>query len=241
MKTLTTLTFLSLSACAAFGQAHGHINAGAIDSNASGAINAGDKLFMYFESGTQTTRLNYNSGANTAGADGFLWNGYTTFTSLHQSSLPSSLSGYDPLGARSGSFLELQLVSLSGPDGAKFAFYENGGADPLWIYQVGTGFLSGNGKITLTQQSYFDGDPLGGIPSDPYGHIHGRTFGTDAAGTFTATWILHDTQSTATQMLDSDAFTAAYTAAPVPEPAVGFLLCAGGIWLLLRQQRSRRR
>jgi hypothetical protein len=205
-----------------------------MDSNASGGINAGDKLFMYFEPGTQTTALSYNSGSNISGADGFLWNGYTTFTALHQSTFPSSFSGYDPLGARSGSFIELQLTRLSGPTGAKFAFYDSGGTDPLWVYQIGTGFLSGNGKITLTQQSYFEGDPLGGIPSDPFGHIHGRTFGADASGTFTATWILHDTQNSTTQLLNSDAFTATYTAVPVPEPAALSLLGLAAAWMILR-------
>jgi hypothetical protein len=229
MKTLVTFAILALTTGAAFAQAHG-----------SGTINAGDKLFMYFEHGTQTTMLNFNSGSNTSGTDGFLWNGYTTFTALHQSSLPSSPSGYDSLGARSGSFIELQLTALSGPAGAKFAFYDNGGTDPLWVYQIGTGFLSGNGKITLTQQSYFEGDPLGGIPSDPFGHIHGRTFGVDASGTFTATWILHDTQNSTTLLLDSDAYATTYTAVPVPEPAALSLLGLAAAWMILRAGLRRR-
>ncbi|MGH8046766.1 MAG: hypothetical protein ACREKL_05935, partial [Chthoniobacterales bacterium] len=135
MKILITLAFLTLGITTASAQSHGHINAGATDSNGSGGINTGDKLFMYFEAGTQLTTLAYNSGGNAYGADGFLWNGYTTFTSLHQSSDPSQSPNYNNLGALSGSFLALDLVSISGPDGAKFAFYETGATDPLWVYQ----------------------------------------------------------------------------------------------------------
>lgn len=244
MKILTTLAFLTLALATAHAQSHGHINAGAIDSNNSGQINSGDRLFMYFESGTETTTLAYNSGATISGADGYLWNGFTTFTSLHQSSFPAQSPNYNSLGALSGSFLTLDLVSITGPVGAKFAFYDAGASDPSWIYQIGTGFLGGTGSISLTETSWFEGSPEDGIPSDPYGHIHGRTFGADTSGTFVATWVLRDTYSSTTGMQDSTLFTTTYTAAAVPEPAMGMLLLVGAAalgWNRLRRTSRRTR
>lgn len=235
MKFFVTILVALSTAAAAFG-AHGHVNAGATDSNGTGAINAGDRLFLYFEAGTETTALVYGTGTTYSG-DGYFWNGYTTLTSLHQSSDPFQTPNYNSLGAPSGSFLVLDLVSLSGPIGAKLAFYDLGGADPLWVYQVGAGFLLGDGRITLTEQAWFEGSPGDGIPSDPYGHIHGRMFATDTAGDFTASWVLRDTQSGTTGLLDSTAITSTFTAAAVPEPATWLLLAlsAAGLWARMRK------
>jgi len=235
MKLCSTLTLLIAATAAALG-AHGHINAGATDSNSSGHINAGDRLFLYFEAGTTNTALVYGTGTTYA-ADGYSWNGYTTLTALHQSSAPAQAPNYNSLGALSGSFLVLDLVSLSGPAGAKLAFYDTGGTDPLWVYQVGTGFLLGDGRISLTEQAWFEGSPDDGIPSDPYGHIHGRMFAMDTPGDFTATWMLRDTQSATTGLLDSAAITSTFSAAAVPEPATWALLtlAAAGWWVRKRK------
>jgi hypothetical protein len=234
MKFFVTILFALFTAAAAFG--HGHINAGATDSNSSGGINAGDRLFLYFETGTENTALVYGTGTTYA-ADGYSWNGYTTLTALHQSSDPSQAPNYSSTGALSGSYIVLDLVSVSGPTGAKLAFYETGGADPLWVYQIGTGFLLGDGRISLTEQAWFEGSPADGIPSDPYGHIHGRMFATDTAGDFTATWTLRDTQSSTTGLLDSAAITSTFTAAAVPEPATWLLLALGAAALWARTRK----
>jgi hypothetical protein len=231
MKILNPLCLsLLLSTAGAFAQGHGHINAGAKDTNATLLIDAGDKLFLYFEPGTQTTNLAANGGSNTYGADGYLWDGFTTFTSLHQSSFPSEAPNYNSVGALSGSFLRLQLSGMTGTMGARFAFYDAGAADPSWVYQVGTGFLFGDGTIALTEQAWFEADP-----SDPYGHIHGRRFGVNMPGTFTATWVLQDLHGATTGLLDSDAITTTYTA--IPEPGTWGLLALGAAALLVRRRR----
>lgn len=229
MKKLPLLLWLAFAGAlpAAFAQSHGHINAGAIDSNLSGGINAGDRLEMYFEHGTSTTMLAANYGTNAPGQDGFLFNGFTTFTALHQSSAPDEAPNYNAVGALSGSFLTLNLVSISGPAGAKFAFYDEDADVPAWIYQIGAELLEGDGVIALTEMSWFEGEP-----SDPFGHIHGRTFGVDLPGEYTVTWKLHDTQSGGTGLLDSSNFTATYLA--IPEPATWLLACAGLLMLWKR-------
>lgn len=235
MKIPFLLFLLSTLGSQAF--AHGHINAGAIDSNGSGGINAGDRLFMYFEHGTTNTSLSYNAGSGIYGEDGFLWNGYTTFTALHQSSYEALKPAYNAVGALSGSFLRLQLVSIEGPTGARFSFYDSGESDPFWTYEIGAGFLSGDGGLDLTEMSWFEGVPEDGYPSDPFGHIHGRMFATDTAGDFTAKWILVDTKSATTGLLDSLPFTSTFSAAAVPEPGTLLLAGLGLAGLLLRRLR----
>ena len=232
MKFHSLLAAALLGAGSLYAQSHGHINAGAIDSNNSGAISAGDKLFMYFEHGTETTNLAANGGAGNPGLDGYNWNGFTTFTALHQSSYPSEAPNYNSVGALSGSYLVMELVSISGPVGAQFAFYDSGATDPTWVFEIGTGFTVGTGQIQLTEDGWFNADP-----SDPYGHIHGRTFGVNMAGIYTATWILRDLNTGTTGLLNSDQFTATYNA--VPEPGTWALMACAGLFVLGRRLRSR--
>ncbi|MEO6053537.1 MAG: PEP-CTERM sorting domain-containing protein [Chthoniobacterales bacterium] len=238
MKLLLNI-ILTLSVCGflqtAFAQ-HGHINAGAQDTNGSGGINAGDKLKMYFEPDTVTTVMTYNAGSTVYGVDGYNWNGYTTLTSLHQSTYISEAPDYNSVGALSGSNLVLNLTSITGTLGAKFAFYETGSINPTWVYQVGTGFLnSGTGTIQLTDSAWFASDP-----SDPFGHIHGRMFALDMVGEYTATWFLQDTESATTGLLNSDSFTMNYSVESVPEPSTYALLLLSGVMLIVFRKRFAR-
>jgi hypothetical protein len=208
LKTLLLAASLGLAIHSSFG--HGHINAGVTGVGST-------QLAMYFEPGTETTTLAYNDGLNAYGADGFRWNGFTTFTALHQSTYSEEAPNYNILGAASGSYLVMELVSITGPTGAQFAFYDSLATEPLWVFEIGTGFMAGSpasqGVIKLTDDEWF-APPSG--PSDPYGHHHNRTFGVDTAGTYTVNWRLRDTQGL---MQDSAVFSATYVAAAVPEPS----------------------
>lgn len=221
---LLLFTLLGLAAHSALG--HGHINAGITTVGST-------QLAMHFEPGTETTGLAYNDGLNAYGADGFLWNGFTTFTSLHQSSYPGLAPEYNVLGALSGSYLVMELVSISGPIGAQFAFYDTEATEPLWVFEIGTGFIAGDpatrGVIRLTDDQWFAADP-----SDPYGHYHERTFGVNMAGTYTVQWVLRDTEGL---MQDSEIFSTTYEAAAVPEPSVTALGLLAACAVLGRRKR----
>ncbi len=235
MKLLTHLLIASiLGGLIPSAFAHGHINAG----------KSGDKLFMYFEEGTETTVLAYNNidddsegyaAAAVYREDGYLWSGNTTMTALHQSSFNDpdnpDIEYYDPNGALSGSYIVLSLVSITGPTGAKLAFYESLATDPTFVYEIGTD-LATPLTINLTESSWFNG-----TPSDPFGHIHGRMFGVDTAGDYQIEWVLKDTRSGAGAMLDSDIFTQSFTAAAIPEPSTWLLLGAGAVLLVVLRRR----
>lgn len=203
--------------------AHGHINAG----------KNGGKLYMYFEEGTHVTDLAYNAiddgseayeKATVYREDGYLWNGNTTMTALHQSSNPLA-QYYDSAGALSGSYIVLSLVSITGPTGGRMAFYEADATDPTFVYEIGTE-LTTSLTINLTDSIWYNASL-----SDPYGHIHGRMFAVDMAGDYEIEWILKDTRPGAGAMLDSDVFTQQFTAAAVPEPSTFLLLGLGGLLL----------
>jgi hypothetical protein len=226
---LFAVVFTGLALSSGFG--HGHINAGI---TAVGST----QLAMHFEPETETTELVFNGGLNAYGADGFLWNGFTTLTALHQGTYPDEAPNYNILGAASGSYLVMELVSISGPAGARFAFYDSLATDPLWVFEIGTGFIAGDpatqGVIKLTDDAWFEA-----FPSDPYGHYHDRTFGVDQAGIYTVQWVLRDTRGL---MQDSEIFSATYVATPLPEPSAGLLvLGAAGLWGMRRNRREIRR
>jgi hypothetical protein len=223
-KCFLLIAAVTLAIHSGFG--HGHINAGITQVG-------GTQLAMYFEPGTETTELAWNDGLNVYGADGFHWNGFTTLTALHQSSFVDEAPNYNVLGAISGSYLVMELVSIQGPVGAQFAFYDSSATEPLWVFEIGTGFIAGDpatqGMIKLTDDAWF-----AALPPDPYGHYHNRTFGVNMAGDFEVEWILRDTEGL---MQDGEIFSATYVAAAVPEPSAAALgLLAAGLVLGRRKR-----
>ncbi len=72
-----------------------------------------------------------------------------------------------------GSFARVELVAVNGPAGATFSFWEVGAADATWSRP--TGWVS-NGADQPSLVVYED--------ETGYGHIHGRAFSMDRAGTY---------------------------------------------------------
>ena len=98
----------------------------------------------------------------------------------------TSLAGTIPNGgpipghAGFGSRLAVQVVSVAGPPGGSFAFWEGDGESDLGAitFRVPTGTTNGTNYLIISENN-------GERGADPYGHIHGREFTASAPGTYT--------------------------------------------------------
>lgn len=148
-------------------QDHGHINIG------SSGINQNDPLIFdnaaIFETATNYVKtLTFATSGNYAG----YYQGNITMTGL--AATPEH-SGPELNAAALGSRIFVQLVSVDGPEGGAFAFWESGASSPT------IGLASGATGTNTWRVSENDGSPGG----DPYGHIHGRRFTATKPGIYT--------------------------------------------------------
>lgn len=205
---------------------HGHLNAGATGQNqndqlvwANGAIFAADSGYV------QSMAL------ATSGRYAGLFNSGPTFTSLSHTNAG---------GPAAGSFLTAEIVSLTGPAGGQFAFWEGedlgGGSSPLFsILAGGTGLSY---QFVLSDASL--GAGLAG--QDPFGHVHGRRFTATAEGLYTVGFRVLDTSVNGTGggpiHLVSEVLYMNF--ATVPEPSVFVLAGLGlaGAWWFRRRRMT---
>jgi hypothetical protein len=141
-----------------FGQSHGHLNVGAV------GINQGDQLTFDNGSIFQTNSgyimtLTYTN----RGTFGGYYQGNITLTAL---AATPAFGGPVPNAPALGSQISAQIVSVDGPPGGAFGFWDVGATNPTISLACGT---TGTNAYILSQN---DGSP----GSDPYGHIHGRRF-----------------------------------------------------------------
>ncbi len=185
----TRFTFMSLAALALLWPAlasaqHVHVNGGA-ESTAIGAP-------LTFVNGP-----NYNTNAaydvylsftNAGPFANFYQGAGVTFTAL-----PSTLDNGGPAfgHAADGAFLQLQIVSLSGPAGGVFSIWMQDAANPRDSHPLFALPSGATGRTNLLALSESDGSP----GMDPYGHIHGRTFTATKPGLYTLGCRLVDTST----------------------------------------------
>lgn len=148
-------------------QDHGHINIGAL------GVNQNDPLIFDNASIFETT-TNYVKTLTlaTSGAYAGYYQGNITMTGL---AATSDHAGPEPDAAALGSQLYAQLVSVEGPVGGEFAFWESGATSPS------VSLVSGTTGTNTWRVSENDGSP----GTDPYGHIHGRRFTATKPGIYT--------------------------------------------------------
>ena len=90
-----------------------------------------------------------------------------------------------------GTYVQVKLLSVKGPSGASFGFWEtaeNGVDSTNLTWSVTVPYQNGTNLIHVSES---DGSP----GSDPYGHIHGRIYSVTKPGLYMATWQFVDTST----------------------------------------------
>ncbi|HAV61737.1 MAG TPA: hypothetical protein DCY13_05150 [Verrucomicrobiales bacterium] len=151
---------------------HGHLNAGATGQN------QGDPLIFangnaFIESSGYVKTLTFTDTGTYAG----YFQGSITPTALYNAT--------DAGSPAPGSFIRMEIQSVTGPAGGTFAYWEHGAASPT--HQINSG---------ATAPFRFDLSESDGSPgSDPGGHIHGRRFTATHPGIYTVLFRLFDTST----------------------------------------------
>ena len=162
----TFVTILSIPATL-WGRSHGHLNVGATAGTQNSALifaNGSD-----FAPATHYVKtLIYTNAGKYVG----LYQGNITLTALPRT---AAHAGPDPSAPAFGSLIQASMVSVTGPVGGEFSFWENGASKATFTLRTGrTG-------TNLWKLSENDGAP----GTDPYGHIHGRRFSATLPGIYT--------------------------------------------------------
>ncbi|HMP81806.1 MAG TPA: hypothetical protein PKA41_03770 [Verrucomicrobiota bacterium] len=150
------------------------------------STNAGSKLKFIngdsFSSGSGFVQpMVYQRIANRYGTN----NHYTSSNLLFRA---LSVQTNSESSAAVGSYIVCQVMSVSGPAGAKLYFWEQGNGRPTYVFPVGGIFPTGKNRFILGNCETGAGLPDG----DPFGSIRGRRFSVDKAGDYTVTFKLYD-------------------------------------------------
>lgn len=168
------VALLGLGAFALPGLADTHIHTGASGTNQNDQLNFSNGVLF----DANLTTYSFPQVLRTNGFNaGFYRGDVLTFTAL-----PATLANGGPITGHAafGSRLAVQVVSVAGPAGGSFAFWEGDGESDLGdiTFSVPVGETSGTNYLVVSENS---GEP----GADPYGHVHGREFTTSLPGTYT--------------------------------------------------------
>ena len=151
----------------AWAQDHGHLNIGAAGTNQNDQLTF-DNGRDFAASANYVKTLDFTATGTYAG----YFQGNITFTVL--AATPAHL-GPVPNAPALGSRMFAQLVSVEGPAGGAFGFWDTGATVPTISLTAGT---TGTNLFRVSEN---DGSP----GTDPYGHIHGRRFTATRPGIYT--------------------------------------------------------
>jgi hypothetical protein len=177
VKRLIFEFILLLPGLAAFvipSRADTHIYAGALGTNQNDQCRfSNGSLFDAALSSYALPQILRTNGLNA----GYYRGDALTFSAL--AATPAN-GGPIPGCAAFGSRLAVQVVSVEGPPGGSFAFWEGDGESDLGTitFSLPVGTKNGTNCLVISENN---GEP----GADPYGHIHGREFTTAAPGTYT--------------------------------------------------------
>ena len=171
--------------------AHDHMPAGATASTPGATLQYAPSAQDFTTNSKWVFGLNV--GTTNDAYFGYYWTDDSVFTAL--SATPNN-GGPEPGHAAPGTYIQVKLLSVDGPAGASFGFWETAGqgADGEGVdgtnltWSVTVPYRSGTNLIHISES---DGSP----GSDPYGHIHGRVYSFTKPGYYQATWQFVDTST----------------------------------------------
>lgn len=228
MKKLHLLAAASIAAASlsTSALAHEHINAGATSLSA-GSLLIFDNANSYVMSSGYVFNLTLRGPTDYYG--GYFANNDLTFSALAATVF---YGGPEAFHAAVGTSLSLQIVSVSGPGGGSFGFWEatdRGAATPTVSLLSGSvESAPGAGLFTFNlTQAY---------PTDPFGHVHNRAFSANMPGTYDVAFRIIDTTG---YHQASDLYTFRFDAVPEPTVVAMLALLAGaGLVIFLRRRRT---
>jgi hypothetical protein len=178
MKNLLSILCLAVLLHAAHGQ-HTHIGAGAANQTAGTPLQ--------FSSG-YTAGATYHLLAKPVGQN---YGGYYSFDGITFIALSDGQTEEDgPLHAANGSELHMDIVSVTGPAGAHFGFWDE---NRVPFYSTPSASFE-TGQPTGSNNTFILTEPL--LPpfydGDPYGHIHNRGWTADVPGDYVVGFRIFD-------------------------------------------------
>ena len=170
-KLFSTLAMVGTIALAsdANAQGHYHLYVGAASTGQDAPLFFDDENGLATNNGFVAT-LVYTNGGKYAG---FFQPGGITVAVL---AATGNNGGPVPNAPALGSRVFIQLVSVQGPPGGSFGFWETNATNPT--FSLACGAIGGTNAYCASQN---DGSP----GTDPYGHIHGRAFTATVPGLYT--------------------------------------------------------
>ena len=160
---------------------HGHINAGAKGTNQGDQLYWANGAIFAYDSG-YVKELTYAPTGTYAGN----YDGSISFTSL---AATTANSGPAFGAAALGSFLVLEVVSVEGPAGASWSYWDTGATNPTITVLSGT--TDGTSRINLSDKT----KGAGTTGADPYGHLHGRRQSVNKWGKYKVGYKIYDTST----------------------------------------------
>ena len=172
MRAIGIGLFVSFVGASNFAQDHGHLNVGANGTS------------LTFDNAASFNNLYVKTLVINDGKYNNLYNGNITFTTLHSTNAFGEL---DPAAPKPGSFIVAEILSVQGPDGGAFAFWETNSTTAPAI-SIPTGTTNSTFRFELSEAALGAGERGG----DPYGHIHGRRFTASVPGFYTVGFRAYD-------------------------------------------------
>jgi hypothetical protein len=232
-------TVVTLSCMAAgVGHSHDHFEAGILDANENSQPDAGEKLRVI---GPDFTHRVFRLLPRPFGfrpvqrCGGFymLDDSVRTVFPLDAFTFSALSDGQEQAGdidhAATGAYIWMEILSVTGPPGAKFGFWETGRSAAFDTPSVSFTTNAPTGNHAFVISGGYDA-----ADQDPHGHFHGRAWTADRPGDYRVTYRLVDLSTSGPGggpwHLPSDPFTFHFQAGPdfTPKgtlmPGTGFIL-----------------